>query len=145
MKPTRVLFVCVHNSARSQMAEAYLNHFGEGRFEAESAGLEPGTLNPCVVQVMKEDGIDLSGNQTKSVFDLFKRGGLYSFVVTVCDETNAEKCPIFPGVAKRLHWSFEDPSGLSGTEEEKIRGTRSIRDEIRGKITRWIAEFGPIA
>jgi len=94
---------------------------------------------------MKEDGIDISGRQTKSVFDMYKRGGPDSYVVTVCDETNAEKCPIFPGVAKRLHWSFEDPSGLSGTEEEKIRGTRSIRDEIRGKITRWIAEFGPIA
>ena len=145
MTPTKVLFVCVHNSARSQMAEAYLNHLGAGQFEAESAGLEPGTLNPRVVQVMKEDGIDISGRQTKSVFDMFKRGGPYSYVVTVCDETNAEKCPIFPGVAKRLHWSFEDPSGLSGTEEEKIRRTRSIRDEIRGKITRWIAEFGPIA
>jgi arsenate reductase len=144
MIPIKVLFVCVHNSARSQMAEAYLNHFGEGRFEAESAGLEPGILNPRVVQVMKEDGIDISRNETKSVFDLFKRGGLYSFVVTVCDETSAEKCPIFPGVAKRFHWSFEDPSSVSGTEEEKIRRTRKIRDEIRSKITRWIAEFAPI-
>ena len=145
MAPIKVLFVCVHNSARSQMAEAYLNHFGEGRFEAESAGLEPGTLNPRVVQVMKEDGIDISGNQTKSVFDMFKRGGLYSFVVTVCDETSAEKCPIFPGVAKRLHWSFEDPSSLSGTEEEKLQRTRKIRDEIRSKITRWITESAPVA
>ena len=138
MKPTRVLFVCVHNSARSQMAEAYLNHLGEGRFEAESAGLEPGTLNPCVVQVMKEDGIDPSGNETKSVFDLFKRGGLYSFVVTVCDETSAEKCPIFPGAAKCLHWSFADPSSLSGTEDEKLERTREIRDEIRRKVRSWI-------
>ena len=138
MKPTRVLFVCVHNSARSQMAEAYLNHFGEGRFEAESGGLEPGTLNPCVVQVMKEDGIDLSGNQTKNVFDLFKRGGLYSFVVTVCDETSAEKCPIFPGIAKRLHWSFADPSSLIGTEAEKLERTREIRDEIKLKVKSWI-------
>jgi len=145
MAPIKVLFVCVHNSARSQMAEAYLNHFGDGRFEAESAGLEPGLLNPRVVQVMKEDGIDISGNRTKSVIDLFKRGGLYSFVVTVCDETSAEKCPIFPGVAKRLHWSFEDPSSLFGTEEEKLRRTSKIRDEIRSKITRWIAEFAPVA
>ena len=138
MKPTRVLFVCVHNSARSQMAEAYLNHFGEGRFEAESGGLEPGTLNPCVVQVMKEDGIDISENQTKSVFDMFKRGGLYSYVVTVCDETSAEKCPIFPGGAKRLHWSFVDPSSLSGTEAEKLERTREIRDEIKLKVKSWI-------
>ncbi len=145
MAPIKVLFVCVHNSARSQMAEAYLNHFGEGRFEAESAGLEPGRLNPRIVQVMKEDGIDISGNQTKSVFDMFKRGGLYNFVVTVCDETSAERCPIFPGVAKRLHWSFEDPSSLSGTEEEKLRHTRKIRDEIRSKITRWITESAPVA
>ena len=138
MKPIRVLFVCVHNSARSQMAEAYLNLFGEGRFEAESAGLEPGKLNPRVVQVMKEDGIDISGNQTKSVFDMFKRGGLYSFVVTVCDEASAEKCPIFPGAAKRLHWSFADPSSLAGTENEKLERTREIRDEIKRKVKSWI-------
>jgi arsenate reductase len=138
MQPIKVLFVCVHNSARSQMAEAYLNLFGEGRFEAESAGLEPGTLNPRVVQVMKEDGIDMSRNQTKSVFDMFKRGGLYSFVVTVCDATSAEKCPIFPGVAKRLHWSFPDPSSLSGTEDEKLGRTREIRDEIKRNVKSWI-------
>lgn len=138
MAPIKVLFVCVHNSARSQMAEAYLNHFGDGRFAAESAGLEPGTLNPRVVQVMKEDGIDISGNQTKSAFDLFKRGGLYSFVVTVCDETSAEKCPIFPGAAKRLHWSFDDPSSLSGAEDEKLEKTREIRDEIKRKVKNWI-------
>ena len=138
MARIKVLFVCVHNSARSQMAEAYLNHFGEGRFEAESAGLEPGTLNPLVVQVMKEDGIDISGNRTKSVFDMFKRGGLYNYVVTVCDETSAEKCPIFPGVAKRLHWSFADPASLTGTEDEKLERTREIRDEIKLKVKSWI-------
>ena len=138
MKPIRVLFVCVQNSARSQMSEAYLNHFGEGRFEAESAGLEPGILNPRVVQVMKEDGIDIAGNETKSVFDMFKRGALYSFVVTVCDETSAEKCPIFPGAAKRLHWSFADPSSLTGTENEKLERTREIRDEIKLKVKSWI-------
>jgi len=138
MAPIKVLFVCVHNSARSQMAEAYLNHFGEGRFEAESAGLEPGTLNPRVVQVMKEDGIDISGSQTKSVFDMFKRGGLYNFVVTVCDETSAERCPIFSGVAKRLHWSFTDPSSLTGTEDEKLQRTGEIRDEIKLKVKSWI-------
>jgi arsenate reductase (thioredoxin) len=138
MTPIKVLFVCVHNSARSQMAEAYLNHLGEGGFEAESAGLEPGTLNPRVVQVMKEDGIDISGNKTKSVFDIFKRGGLYSFVFTVCDETSAEKCPIFPGATKHLHWSFTDPASLSGTEDEKIERTREIRDEIKRKVRSWI-------
>ena len=131
MNPIKVLFVCIHNSARSQMAEAYLNHFGDGRFEAESAGLEPGVLNPRVIQVMKEDGIDVSGNRTKSVFDLFKQGRMFGYVVTVCDKEAAEKCPIFPGVAKRLHWNFPDPSALRGTEEQKLQGTREIRDEIK--------------
>ena len=138
MAPIKVLFVCVHNSARSQMAEAYLNHFGGGRFAAESAGLEPGILNPRVVQVMKENGIDISANETKSVFDILKRGGLYSFVVTVCDETSAEKCPIFPGAAKRLHWSFADPSSLTGAEDELLEKTREIRDEIKRTVKSWI-------
>src|SRR5262245_8399327 len=120
------------------MAEAYLNHFGGRRFAAESAGLEPGRLNPRVVQVMKEEDIDISANETKSVLDIFKRGGLYSFVITVCDETSAEKCPIFPGAAKRLHWSFADPSSLTGAEDEKLEKTRGIRDEIRRKVTSWI-------
>ena len=140
MNPIKVLFVCVHNSARSQMAEAYLNHFGEGRFEAESAGLEPGTLNPRVVQVMKEDGINISGNRTKSVFDLVKRGETFDYVVTVCDETSAEKCPVFPGATKRLHWSFADPSSLTGTEAEQLQRTREIRDQIESRVKRWIAE-----
>jgi len=140
MNPIKVLFVCVHNSARSQMAEAYLNHFGEGRFEAESAGLEPGTLNPRVVQVMKEDSINISGNRTKSVFDLVKRGETFDYVVTVCDETSAEKCPVFPGATKRLHWSFADPSSLTGTEAEQLQRTREIRDQIESRVRRWIAE-----
>src|ERR1051325_1520307 len=140
MKPIKLLFVCVHNSARSQMAEAYLNHFGAGRFAAESAGLEPGVLNPRVVQVMKEDGIDISRNQTKSVSDMIQRGGLYHYVVTVCDETSAEKCPIFPGVAQRLHWSFKDPSQFKGTHDERLAGTREVRDTIRAKIEAWCAE-----
>ena len=140
MNPIKVLFVCIHNSARSQMAEAYLNHFGDGRFEAESAGLEPGVLNPRVIQVMKEDGIDVSGNRTKSVFDLFKQGRMFGYVVTVCDKEAAEKCPIFPGVAKRLHWNFPDPSALRGTEEQKLQETREIRDEIKKRVEAWARE-----
>jgi arsenate reductase len=140
MNPVRVLFVCIHNSARSQMAEAFLNHFGEGRFAAESAGLEPGTLNPRVVQVLKEDGLDISLNKTKSVYDVLKQGKRFDYVVTVCDETSAEKCPVFPGAGQRLHWGFKDPSTLTGTEEEKVRGTREIRNEIKTAITKWIAE-----
>jgi len=138
MNPIKVLFVCVHNSARSQMAEAYLNHFGEGRFVAESAGLEPGVLNPRVVEVMRESGIDISQNKTRSVFEILNQGKLFAYVVTVCDETAAEKCPIFPGATKRLHWSFADPSSLTGTEAEKLQRTREIRDEIKKRVQAWM-------
>ena len=143
MQPVKALFVCIHNSARSQMAEAYLNYFGEGRFEAESAGLEPGVLNPRVVQVMKEDGIDISRNKTKGVFDMIKQGRLFHYVVTVCDETSAEKCPVFPGIAQRLHWSFPDPSALTGSEEEKLKRTREIRDTIKAQVRTWVTTWQP--
>lgn len=136
----KVLFVCIHNSARSQMAEAYLNHFGAGRFEAESAGLEPGVLNPRVVQALMEDGLDISRNKTRSVSDVLKNGKRFDCIITVCDETSAEKCPVFPGAGRRLHWSFKDPSTLTGTEGDKLRGTREIRDEIKNVIKKWIAE-----
>jgi arsenate reductase len=119
------------------MAEAWLNHLCPDSFEAESAGLEPGTLNPLVVEAMHEVGIDISKKETRAVFDVFKSGKLFSHVITVCDETSAERCPIFPGVAKRLHWSFPDPSALTGTHEEKMAGVRQIRDEIRSKIEAW--------
>ena len=136
MKP-KVLFVCIHNSARSQMAEAWLNHICGDFFEAQSAGLEPGKLNPLVVQVMSEVGIDISQKTTQSTFDVFKSGQLFTYVVTVCDETNAERCPIFPGPAQRLHWTFPDPSAVTGSEAEKLSQVRVIRDEIRSKIEEW--------
>ena len=134
----KVLFVCIHNSARSQMAEAFLKQKGGDKFEVESAGLEPGNLNPVVVEAMQEIGIDISKNKTKSAFELYKQGRLYDYVITVCDEANAEKCPIFPGRAKRLHWGFKDPSSFQGTKEEKLKGTRAVRDEIEQKIETWI-------
>lgn len=134
----RVLFVCIHNSARSQIAEAWLNHLAGDRFEAESAGIEPGKLNPVVVEVMREAGIDISRNQTKSVVGFIKEGRLYSTVVTVCDETAAERCPIFPGVTQRLHWSFPDPSQFTGTPQERLAKTREVRDAIRDRIQSWI-------
>ena len=139
----KVLFICVHNSARSQMAEAWLNHICGDFFEAQSAGLEPGTLNPLAVQVMQEVDIDISHKKTQAVFDVFKSGQLFAYVITVCDETSAEKCPIFPGPAKRLHWSFPDPSTVTGTKEEKLRQVREIRDEIRQKIEEWCEEVCP--
>jgi arsenate reductase len=137
---SNVLFICVHNSARSQMAEAWLNQICGDFFAAESAGLEPGTLNPLVVEAMQEVGIDISKKETRAVFDVFKAGKLFSYVITVCDETNAEKCPIFPGVTKRLHWSFPDPSTLVGSRENKLVEVRKIRDEIREKIESWCEE-----
>jgi len=140
MAREKVLFVCIHNSARSQMAEAYLNHLAGDRFEAESAGIEPGTLNPVAVEVMKEDGIDISANMTKDVFDFLKAGTLYSYVVTVCDEAAAERCPVFPGPGKRLHWSFPDPSQLQGSREEKLAQTREIREKIKRRIEAFITE-----
>ncbi len=136
----KVLFVCIHNSARSQMAEAFLNEYGKGRFGAESAGIEPGKLNPVVVQVMLEVGIDLSKKGTKGVFDLFKQGKSYDAVITVCDAASAERCPVFPGKVKRLAWSFKDPSSFKGSPEEVLNKTREIRDEIKNAILDFIKE-----
>jgi arsenate reductase len=138
MSKIKVLFVCIHNSARSQMAEAFLNHLGGKRFQAESAGLEAGTLNPRVVSAMAELGIDISANKTKNVTDFIKQEKPYDYVVTVCDESSAEKCPVFPGPAARLCWSFPDPSSLTGTEEQKLQRTREIRDQIQRKVQDWI-------
>ena len=133
-KPIRVLFVCIHNSARSQIAEALLKKIGGDRFEVQSAGLEPGSLNPLAVEVMREVGVDISANLTKSVFDFFKSGSMFDYVITVCDGASAEKCPIFPGITQRIHWSFADPAALTGSHEEKISAARRIRDEIQAAV-----------
>jgi arsenate reductase len=141
MDKMKVLFVCVHNSARSQMAEAFLNQMASDKFEAESAGFEPGKLNPMVVEAMKEISIDISNNQTKSVFDFFKQGRLFHFVIAVCDGASAERCPIFPGITKRLGWSFEDPASFTGTHEEKLAKTRLVRDSIKSEIENFIKNY----
>lgn len=140
MVKKKVLFVCIHNSARSQMAEAWLNNVNGGAFDASSAGFEPGKLNPLAVEVMKEVGIDIARNETKSVFDLFKSGKTFHYIITVCDESSAERCPIFPGVVRRLHWSFEDPSAFQGTWEEKVARTRLVRDEIKKTVTEFATQ-----
>lgn len=144
MKP-KVLFICIHNSARSQMAEAWMNYICGDYLDAQSAGLEPGTLNPLAVHVMDELGIDISKHKTRSTFDVFKSGQLFAYVITVCDESSAERCPIFPGNGQRLHWSFPDPSTVTGTEEEKLAKVRAIRDQIRAKIEQWCDEVCPAA
>lgn len=143
MAPLKILFLCIHNSARSQMAEAYLNKYGGGNFIAESAGLEAGNLNPLAVEVMKEDGIDISQNKTKNVFDFSREGRHYQYVVTVCDEASAAKCPVFPGVHKKITWSFTDPSSLTGTREEKLATTRDVRDKIKVAVQDLIKQLGP--
>lgn len=136
----RVLFVCVHNSARSQMAEAFLDALAGDRFEARSAGLEPGKLNPLAVEVMKEVGIDISKNGTKSVFDLFRDGALFAYVIAVCDAETAQRCPIFPGITKTIVWSFPDPAAFTGTWDEKLSRTREVRDAIKAKIEAFIED-----
>ena len=141
MHKEKVLFVCIHNSARSQIAEAWLNHLFGDRFEAHSAGLEAGMLNPLAVAAMKEVGIDISHKKTQTVFSLFNRGELFLYVITVCDEARAEQCPIFPGATKRLHWSFPDPAQLTGTEEENLAKVRKIRDAIKEAVESWYAEL----
>lgn len=123
------------------MAEAFLNEMGHDRFEAESAGLEPGKLNPYVIAVMKEVGIDISRNPTKSVFDMLERNGLYEAVITVCDAASAQACPVFPGKVKKLGWSFADPSQFSGTRDEKLEQTRKVRDEIKARIIEFIETY----
>jgi arsenate reductase len=137
----KVLFICVHNGARSQMAAALLNKRCGDFFEAESAGLEPGKLNPLAIDVLREVGIDISQNKTRAVFDVFKAGELFAYVITVCDESEAKNCPIFPGVTTRLHWSFHDPSKFSGSHEEKLTQTREVLDEIDDRIQEFCEEY----
>ena len=136
----KVLFVCIHNSARSQMAEAFLKTIGGSAFIAESAGLEPGKLNPNVVAVMAEAGTDISNNKTQSVFDLFKQGKTYDAVITVCDGASAEQCPVFPGAVKRIAWSFPDPSAFRGTRDEILAHTRAVRDEVKQQVERFVQD-----
>jgi arsenate reductase len=136
---TKVLFLCVHNSARSQMAEAFLKKYAPDRFEVESAGLEPGELNPFVVRAMAEVGIDISHNQTKSAFDLYKAGRAFQVVVTVCSKEAAERCPVYPGLVERHHWPFDDPSTMKGSDEEIMAGVRRVRDQIEAAVKEFIA------
>lgn len=135
----KVLFVCIHNSARSQMAEAYLKTIGGPDFEVESAGFEPTAINPLVVEVMQEDGLDLSAKSTQSVFDLFKQGRVFTHVITVCDDSQESKCPIYPGMTHRLHLPFPDPGQLTGSHQEQLEQARKIRDSVKTAVVDFIA------
>lgn len=141
---TKVLFLCTGNSARSQMAEAFLRKHGSDRFEVYSAGLEPKGINPFTVRVMNEVGYDLAGHYSKSVAEYLGKS-LVQTVITVCGHAE-ENCPtIWPGVTNRLHWSFEDPAAFEGPEEEKLVKFREIRDAIEHRILDWLAEMPPAA
>ena len=141
---TRILFVCIHNSARSQMAEAFVNRYCGEYFEAESAGIEPGKLNPIVVEAMAEDGIDLARNATKSVQDILHADRKFDYVITVCDEASAERCPLFPGGGQRLHWGFPDPSQFTGIHAEKLEQVRNVRNAIAARVATWCEEISGV-
>ena len=141
----KVLFVCIHNSARSQMAETFLNDLGAGLFEAESAGLEAGTLNPYVVRAMREFDYDISGNETNDVFEYHKEGRIYQAVVKVCDQINGERCPIFPRTLINENWNLEDPSSIQGDDEAIMNRTREIRDQILERVKAFIEEHKAFA
>lgn len=137
-----VLFLCTGNSARSQMAEAFLRHYAPEKYEVFSAGLEPKQINPFTIQVMQERGFDLSHHYSKGVKEFLGKKHFH-FLVTVCDD--AEKnCPtVWPGVNQRLHWSFEDPAAFEGNDSEKLEKFRAIRDQIEAKIVNWLKNENP--
>lgn len=140
MAKQRVLFVCIHNSARSQMAEAWLRHLAPQAFEVESAGIEPGKLNPAAIRAMNEAGLDMSSHYPKSVNQVIASGRTFDYVIAVCDKEAAERCPIVPGAGAKISWTFPDPSSFEGTEESKFDLTCAVRDQIREKIAEWIKQ-----
>jgi arsenate reductase (thioredoxin) len=140
VKP-RVIFVCVSNSARSQMAEAFLRSYAGDRFEAYSAGTDPKDIHPLTMKVMNEIGIDMSAHRSKSLRDYMGRVH-FGYVVTVCSEAD-ENCPTtFPGVGKRLQWDFEDPAKAVGSEQERTNRFREIRDQIKRRVEDWVNSLG---
>jgi arsenate reductase len=135
MNKTRVLFLCTGNSARSQMAEGYLRQLADDRFQVYSAGTHPVGLNPKAVAAMKEVGIDISNHHSKSVDEFV--GQQFDYVITVCDSAK-ESCPIFPGAANRLHYSFPDPAAAQGSAEAQMAVFRRVRDEIRLRLREFL-------
>ena len=138
MKKTKIIIVCSQNSARSQMAEAFFNKYGQDILEVASAGLESTSVNPYAIQVMKEIGMDISGQRSKSVKEFLGKNA-FGYVITVCKKAES-RCPIiFPGVSQILSWPFDDPAAVTGTEEEKLEAFRKARNEIEMKVKDWIA------
>jgi arsenate reductase len=131
MMKKKVLFLCTENSCRSQMAEGILRHLKGSKFEVFSAGIKPSVVNPIAIKVMAEIGIDISGHRSKSVEEF--QGMSFDFVITTCDAAR-ETCPFFPGKARHLHWSFNDPAAVRGSEEEILSAFRKVREEIKSRI-----------
>jgi arsenate reductase (thioredoxin) len=140
MYSSRVLFLCTHNSARGQMAEALLRKHAGAHFECYSAGIEPGEMNPLTVRVLAEIGIDVSNRWAKSV-DFFRHMH-FDYVITVCSNAE-ERCPVFPGATVRLHWPFDDPAAATGTEAQRLAQFRAVRDAIEQRIVSWVATLEP--
>ncbi len=138
----KVLFICVHNSARSQMAEEYLRLLGGEQYEVESAGYEPTEINPLVVKAMMEEGIDLSRKKTQDIYDLVKQSKFFGYVITVCERAKEEECPVFPGIHTRLYWDLENPENFTGTEEEKLEKVKALRDRIKELVVEFIRKDG---
>jgi arsenate reductase (thioredoxin) len=136
----RVLVLCTHNSARSQMAEGLLRALASDRFDVASAGTEANRVHPLAIRAMEELGIDLRGHRSKTVDELLREP--WDYVITVCDSAN-ERCPLFPGRTTRLHWSFEDPSAATGSEDERLAVFRRVRDAIAARLRGWVAERIP--
>ena len=139
MKKAQVLFLCTGNSARSQMAEALMRKYGGEQFEVYSAGLEPSVINPYAIKVLNEIGVDISGQYSKPL-EKYIGKKQFDYLITVCSNAD-EKCPVFPGMGTRLHWPFEDPAAFQGSDEEKNRKFRDIRDLIKGRIQAWLQEL----
>jgi arsenate reductase (thioredoxin) len=135
MSKTKVLFLCTGNSCRSQMAEGFLRTVAGDQFEAHSAGTKPSVVNPVAIEVMRELGIDVSGQRSKNVVDYV--GTHFQYVITVCDNAK-EQCPIFPGPSIREHWPFDDPADATGSREEKLAVFRRVRDEIAEKVKGFV-------
>lgn len=132
----RVLFLCTHNSSRSQMAEGLLRRHGGPAFQVFSAGTQPRTVHPLAIRAMQEVGIDISNHSAKGI-DVFAAGPPMDLVITVCDEAQ-EACPFFPNARHQVHWGFPDPSRVTGSEEERLAAFRHIRDLIKEKIVRFL-------
>ncbi len=141
----KILFICAHNDARTIMAEAFLNHLGSHIFQAESAGLEKGVQDPLVTGVMNEIDIDTRDIPSRDIFELFTMGRHYQGVITLCDESAREESPIFPGISKRLTWSFPDPAGFKGSPEGIWQQTRMLRDDIKNKVLHFVEEAGHLS